>query len=165
MRPASSKRLIVALIALVVFVYIRYYTIPSAKPEILQMPVASLDAKSLFEKLPIVLEDGIVDPIDFIHKAFKYIYVYKSITNGLLDSTVYQATARYTIVMSFNNDNIVTLKHPTQDTGINIQLRDHKCIIIPYRWKYACTKGEGTRRYELHDLITTITSRFHRKTP
>lgn len=165
----GSKKLAIALGVLVVVIYMRYYMLPSSKSELLQMPLASLDAKCLFEKLPIVIDDGIVDPLDFIHKVFKYLYVYKTITNGLTDidykgSNAIRSSARFTLLISSHDENIVVLKHPTQGTGISVQLRKHKCIIVPYKWQYSCSRNISTQRYELHDLLTAIASRFQRKT-
>lgn len=161
----KANKLLVFLLT-VLFLYLYVTSAKSIAPifEILQTNLPKFQTNMLHEKLPIVLEDQIVDVQEVIRNVFRYLYIYRYNDTSLsFPFQIVICKSRYTII--YNADNLkpfhINLYHPKYTTqGINsndpitsnrhilvypkfdtesqiIRLHPNKMIIIPYKWAYS----------------------------
>lgn len=132
----------IVLILLTIFVYVRFYTEPAKRIEIVQPRLAQLNQSHLQEKCPIVLSERIVNINQFIDTIFQYQYIKKKIdkrVSGSADS-ISCNKSRYLILYATQSC-FVTIIHPssiksdkTFQDAISIKLLPHQLVIIPNRW-------------------------------
>jgi|TARA_B110000977_G_C11074829_1_gene490771 hypothetical protein len=110
------NKLFIFIIILIFIIYFNYYTKYNKKYEIIQLTSNKLNQDILQEKLPILLEDPISNPSDFIHVLFTYEYIFKKeydFSPNNFSNRVNQNLAHHLIIYNFNDEPIsVYLSHP-----------------------------------------------------
>lgn len=161
----GSKTLLLCLMGLVCAIYLRYYLSPNPKLEILQTSISQLQPQLLFEKLPIILNEGIVDPLDLVRKVFRFLYIYKKHITTFPQDTWVKNKARYLVVYSLNPDGILGITHPKNPKHhIHIKLSAHKCIILPTSWSYNIySHPQHFKAYELYDMTSILLQPVNKK--
>ena len=103
------NKLVIFIIILITIIYINYYKKFNKNFEIIQLSSEKLNNDILHEKLPILLEDPISSPNDFINVLFTYEYIFKKKIDYKVNKyspLVNQNLAYYTIIYNNNDDDI-----------------------------------------------------------
>lgn len=110
------NKLFVLIIILIIIIYLNYYNKYNKKFEIIQLTSDKLTQDILQEKLPILLEDPISNPTDFIHVLLTYEYIFKKdydFTPNNFSNRVNQNLAHHLIIYNSNEEPMpVYLSHP-----------------------------------------------------
>ena len=110
------NKLFILIIILIIIIYINYYKKYNKKFEIVQLTSDKLNQNILQEKLPILIEDPISNPSDFIHVLLAYEYLFKKelkYTKNNFSNRVNQNLAYHLIIYSSNEESIpVYISHP-----------------------------------------------------
>lgn len=153
--------LLVILVVLTIFVYVRFYTEPTKKIEIIQPRLTQLNQSHLQEKSPIVISEQIVNIHQFIDTFFKYQYIKKRVEKNVNSNNIWQrVNSRYCIVFAIQSC-ILTIVHPTKmqsnnkyEDGISIKLLPNQLVIVPYRWWISVDKQYA--RISLEDIFSLL---------
>lgn len=159
---SGSTILCLCLAVLILLLYIRYYVGVNPHFELLQMKLHLVQVHHMMEKLPIVLEESIVNPLELLNTLFKYLYVYKTsyvISGEISENPITSKTnyARFILLCSSSDNTKVNLVHPNKKNAVQIVLRKNKCLIIPCWWMFNVEGGSATV-YELYDIISLLHS-------
>lgn len=149
--------LIVAILFLII--YIKFYITPNPNIQLIQPTLGQVTQSHLFEKLPLVIAERVVDINDLLTTLFKYMYISKTISDA--NNTKWlQNRHRYLVVQATSNS-IIKIVHPHKVINISkeqyidavaIKLEKYQVLIIPYKWWY---RIEGTCKIlKLHDLAS-----------
>jgi|TARA_B110000240_G_C13509043_1_gene458057 hypothetical protein len=110
------NNLIIFIIILIIIIYINYYSKFNKKFEIIQLTSDKLNQDILHEKLPILLEDIISSPTDFMNVLLAYEYLFKKkldYTKNKFSNKVNQNLAHHLVIYNSNTNNIpVYISHP-----------------------------------------------------
>lgn len=119
------------IIVIVVFIlYIIGFRKYADSLTILQANASTLHPNILFEKLPVIVYDKIVNPIELIHTIFKYQFAFIKHIPSMSKPNV---KSMICILHAKKNTNVL-LKHPKYTTIIECKLDKHNIFIIPYGW-------------------------------
>ena len=147
------------LIILIACVYSRYSLSINPNFDIIQLSLERLKVEHLFEKLPIVLNDSIVNPNEFVKTVFRYLYISKH-QNACHGTSWITSKARYLICFSELDNQSVYIAHPleqkkTPDSPkyVEVLVNKNKCVIIPYLWGYKIPEGNRFTMFELNDIL------------
>lgn len=130
--------IIVACIALYTYSYLRVPRIT----QILQTSITTLTPQLLFEKQPIVIEEGVVDSHALLGTVFKYLAFGKPVIQVATSGVSLQQTQhRYTILTCAQGGE-VDIFHPkytafiktSKAQFITIKLAPHQPLILPKHW-------------------------------
>lgn len=167
MQP-NTKKLLIALAALVIFVYLRFYMSVSSNVKITQLSLTELSHSILMEKNPIIIEERIVNPISLLQTVFKYMYVYKRVKevedgDGL---KFRQNRARFMILSSKIDDCSVQIQNPNvsvEDTAsppyVDVRLHANMTMILPYKWWYRLPTPQYVSSIALEDVLSLTLGR------
>lgn len=152
---------LILLILLCAFVYVKYYTEPNKKIEIIQPKLSQLDQAHLQEKLPVVIAERIVDLKQFSEKVFKYLYVHKLYQPRAMATNGWeQIKYRYSIIYATRECELV-LVHPYKmkknkeySDAVSMKLYPHQLVIVPYKWWINIDKDHA--RISLHDTLSLL---------
>ena len=161
----GSKKLIILLSSLLLCIYLKYYLAPSPILQIIQTSVSQFKSALLFDKLPIVLNEPIVNPLDLIHTVFKYLYVYKKHLTSFTKETWIKNKARYLVIYSLAPSATLGIAHPyNPQHHIQVLLEKHKCIVLPASWTYnVYANPKHFQAYELYDIISILFQPINKK--
>lgn len=167
----GSTKLLCLLAALMLFIYLRYYVKSNPLTQILQLSVSALKTHHLLEKLPVTFDEGIVDPHDFVIKAFKFLYVFKKQKDSLPNANWIHNKARFAVVFSHDDSVDIDIVHPSEPSPlvsksnaepkthvVQVKLRAHKCMVVPMNWMYRTNKPHVTSVFELYDIVSAVLS-------
>lgn len=154
----NTKVLLVFVVILLLFVYLRFHCRVSSSFKILQMSVSELTPEILQRKYPIVLEEQIVEPSSIANTVFKFMYIYKKPTT--LKNNVGVATNKAAYLIIFNNTNekvTISIAHPTSkktssESFVDVILYEHMCIILPQKWFYQTS--HDVQGIALHNVVS-----------
>lgn len=165
----DTKKLAAFVIALVVFVYLRFYLTVSKDIKIMQLSVLELTPSILMKKQPIVLDERIVNPMSLLQTVFKYMYVYKRL-KAVEDDTQSKYTqnkARFLVLFSNNGTNSIEIANPcfkqrdsVEPPFIEIMLHANMCMIVPHKWLYRVNTPRGVSSIALDDVLSLVMSAF-----
>ena len=149
---------IIFLIFILLLIYSFCYFIFPTEITIIQLEKDKLNIETLLSKQPIVIENKI--NTKFINNVFKYNIIKKYKNNKLWNRTSF----KYTIIYANKNTNIfisnpkeLKTKIPNkEDIVIDIKLKKHQSIILPFRWYYSLLNKNDVLIYGIHDYITYI---------
>ena len=139
-------------LAIVGYVYIRYYTTPCKDMQIVQTSLRKCTPDLLAEKRPVVLEDRVLDHGDLLGTVFKFQFVTSERSPSSLAETAYKTPARFTLLFLDGEDvtTHVDIVHPVPGTGgARVVLRRGTTLVVPPRW--TVTPGPHVSRIELYD--------------
>jgi hypothetical protein len=110
------NKLFIFIIILIIIIYINYYKKYNNKFEIIQLTSDKLNQDMLLEKLPILIEDTISNPTDFIHLLLAYEYVFKkqlNYTKNNFSNRVNQNLAYHLVIYNSNEESMyIYISHP-----------------------------------------------------
>ena len=152
-----------AVALLLLFVYVRYFTVPNPDFQILQTTLAACTPELLAEKLPVVLTERVTDHAALLRTVFRFQYVHADAAEAC-PTTSTPSRARFAVVYLaedvMEENAFVDIAHP-RDSGdpVRIRLRLGTTVIIPPRWSYACSPG-GARVVRLYDTFHAVARIF-----
>ena len=152
------NKLFVILTCLILFIYIRFYFFPTKHFQILQTSLDNINISMIFERQPIILHEYIRDADDITKTILKYLYVtksYQSVKN--LNETHNQS--RYLIIHCSSERAVVSIKHPKNNTEVDVLLEKNQVIILPHLWQYKI-QGEA-RLIHVFDTSTYIINKIY----
>ncbi len=118
------NKLFIFIIILIIIIYLNYYNKYNKNFEIIQLTSDKLKQDILQEKLPILLEDPISNPSDFIHVILTYEYIFKKdyeFTTNNFSNRVNQNLAHHLLIYNSNDEAIpVYLSHPKFANKFNL---------------------------------------------
>lgn len=110
------NKLFIFIIILIIIIYINYYKKYNNNFEIVQLTSDKLNQDILQEKLPILIQDPISNPTDFIHVLLAYEYLFKKelkYTKNKFSNRVNQNLSHHLIIYNSNEESIsVYISHP-----------------------------------------------------
>jgi hypothetical protein len=152
----EQKRMLIFLVGLIIIFYLQYYNQISDKLELIQTDISDIHINMLFERIPIIINEPMVNPDDLTRTIFKWLYVYKKFT-AHQDATKV-CKARYTVLYSEQAEHVVHLRNPKYEESVSIQLAARQCVIIPYKWLITSSKEVRVQIIELHDILTIFSA-------
>lgn len=118
------NKLIIFIIILIIIIYINYYKKYNNNFQILQLTSNKLTQDILLEKLPILIEDTISNPNDFINVLFTYEYLFKKklkYNKNKFSNRVNQNLAYHLMIYNSNNENIsIYISNPKFSNKFNL---------------------------------------------
>jgi hypothetical protein len=168
----ATRTLGLFLACILVWIYVRHYATYAKGVEILQTSVTNPALSGLLqEKMPVVLNERVVDSQRLFATIFKYQYVFKSDrvihAHPLTDeksSSWNRSFARYLVLVPSSpssHDFYVDVRHPRYpENTVRIKLEADRPVILPPGWLYrALSSGEKknnraeVRVHQAFDLI------------
>lgn len=162
-----TRLLVIVLLVLLAFIYLRYYTASNPSFEVLQLSISDLETKHLFEKSPIVINESIVDPYSIVQTVFRFLYVYKHIHHNVATDVLALNKSRYVLLYSMSDDTIIDVIHPKTLTihrksgnaldavpFVEFPLRESKCLILPNKWAFRVRNSTTTTAIFLEDVMS-----------
>ena len=165
------NKLIIILVILILVVYIKYYLSPNPIFQILQTSISKARPKLLFEKSPIVIEEPLVNASDLLSILFKYLYILKKNVLTTSQNVIQQNKCKYLVLSPKDKDGaVVQIVHPkhsrimkhtnyakskTSIAFVDIQLKQHQCMILPIHWWYK-TNSSFVERIQLDDIVSVF---------
>lgn len=153
-----EKKLIYVLIALITIVYVHYTIKINASFDLIQTSINDIKPQMLFEKLPIIINEPIVNPNQLTYTIFKYMHLYKRFKK-LTKS--HRCKSKYTVIFSPNCNQNVKVQHPFYNETVELPLGQHQCIIMPARWIIQIENNKIIESIELDDLFSLICRLFN----
>jgi hypothetical protein len=175
----TTTLLFIVVTALIVFIYIQYYSKYNSSYEIVQTYLDKINIDLLYERNPIVIYDSIKTPKQLLGTLFKYSYVSKSeyqlehklpVMNRAKFSFVYSTTDQDTYVNLINpsyKSSMVWKPHTKstdkvsltnlEDTTVEyvtIKLKPYQVLILPTHW--IIQTNAPLTKVNLHDFISYI---------
>lgn len=149
-------RIVIICLIVSLFLYnMHYWSSINPKYEILQTDLQNINVNLLLERLPIVINESIVEPNDLTGTVFSYLYVLKQHTKTV-PRKHYQVTARYAVLFGTHDKNKVEIVHPAfKDTPVDITLNQNQVLILPHKWTY-WTEFDAVS-IKLFDLTSLLT--------
>jgi hypothetical protein len=156
----GSKELVLILCSLVLIIYIKYTFSSNPNFDILQVSIQNLNLDILFEKLPVIITERIVDPQEFVKQVFKYTYIYKNVSNNVDPLKWHSVRSRYLLLYNQSDECLLDIAHPREKKKINIayiqiRMQRNQCCILPTWWMYRCPNNLFTT-IKLHSLMTIL---------
>lgn len=151
-----NKRLIYILIALVITVYINFTIKVNPAFDLIQTSLEDFKQSMLFEKVPIILNESIVNPNQLSYTIFKYMYIHKRFKKV---SQKHRCNSKFTVVYNSANDHSVKIQHPFYNETIEVMLKQYQCIILPVKWLIH-VKSDGIECIELDDILSIFCKLF-----
>lgn len=117
----NMNKLVLFLITLIIIIYINYYNKYNNYFQIIQLTSDKINQDILHEKLPILLEDPISNPNDFIYVLFTYEYIFKKYfkyNKNKFSNNVNKNLAYYLIFYNSSDNEIpIFISHPKYHTN------------------------------------------------
>ena len=158
MSSGNTKKLLLVIIVLVIYVYLRYYLTPNSQTKIVQVSLTELTPSLLLQKNPIVIEERLVNPLNLVQTAFKYLYMFKKIQAQPKHQPDFtKNTSRYLLIMSNRHNSSVEIRNPTNPINKNIvdvRLHANMCLILPFKWWYRFHDHESIQMVHLDDILS-----------
>lgn len=157
------NKLIIIIVILILFVYIRFYLRPNSTFEILQLSVRQLRPHHLFEKSPIVITDLIVDPKQLLVGAFRYLYITTSLITPYKNiDLIKQNKSKFMIIHALQNTRVSVyhpkysriLKRKEYAQFVDIELAQHQTLVLPMFWWFKPSKYVNI--IYMDDIITNL---------
>jgi hypothetical protein len=149
-----NKKLLFVLIALMIVVYIRSAIEINKGFDMVQTNISDINIDMLMEKIPIIINEGIVNPNDLTYSIFRFLYSYKKIGELKPCDTYQKARSRFTILYNDTESCTVNVKHPSFEKNVDVQLLKNQCIIIPFRWVYK--SEQKIKSIQLYDMLSIL---------
>lgn len=147
------NKLFVILTCLILFIYIRFYFFPSKHFQILQTSLDNINISLLFERQPIIIHEHIKDADDITQTLMKYLYITKSY-QSVKNITETHNQSRYLIIHCSSEKAIVSIKHPQNNTEVDVLLERNQVVILPHLWQYKI-QGEA-RLIHVFDISSAV---------
>jgi hypothetical protein len=156
----GTHKLVLIMIILIAFIYLRYYVGVVNTIKILQAPVSELTPSLLMQRFPIVIEDRIVNPLSLLQTVFKWQYLYKRVTTMESSSEAYRRNdARYLLLFSNREGASIEIANPKKRASgveelpfVELLLHENMCAVIPFGWLYRIRDAQGLGSFALYDL-------------
>jgi hypothetical protein len=152
-KKTATTILTIALIVSVIYIVSRYYLTPAANVTIIQSKVSEFDIKTLFEKDPIILEEGVVDASQVLNAYFNYLYTFKY--RIAPNNKWCHNKARYLII---HNAQYLQIAHPSNKGNpspnyVDIRLQPNQLVILPSLWLYKVKGGSLTALFDVPSIV------------
>ena len=121
--------------------------------EMIQTNLSIFTDDLLLEKYPIIIEDNIVNISELFESIFKFQYVFrKSDCSSFTEKGIIQNKNKFLIFHNTTKDqSIISIKNDIDDVFVDVILRKHKVLIVPYRWYYK--NDDNIDKHSLNDFI------------
>lgn len=137
--------------------------------EILNVSISKINPNHLFEKLPIVIREQLVHPMDLTNTLFKYLYIKKKHRQNTMPNVYQQNKSRYVIIYPRRSNLSLQIVHPKKSMFlkkmtnsslkhvdyVEILLKKRQVIILPMYWWYN-TNSPDFGRIEIDDLLSSV---------
>lgn len=161
------------LFVLIFIVYLRFLLQPNINFQILNISISKIQLSHLFEKLPIVITESLVQPQDLSKTVFKYLYVKKNYKSKVIPDKYHQNKSKYLIIYPRKNELTINVVHPKKSKFlksssedslkmveyVEMKLNKRQVLILPMYWWYQ-TDSENFGIIELDDIFSLIFGKF-----
>ncbi len=184
--PRQQIRLIIIVMVFVSMFYLQGY-FKYGEFQIIQTYLEKFEPNILYEKKPIYLYDGIVNPADLLHTIFKHQYTYHVLS--ISDNTLVKKNlSKFVIIYNDDEetDTYISLMHPRESSDlfqfdnsrrfskknflilknnelpptlqrIDVKLKPKNAFFIPLEWYYQ-THTSGLIEIHLFDTISSVSA-------
>jgi len=143
------------LVALLCIVYIQLSQRVSDKFTILQTSTDTILPEHIIEKLPILVHERIVDPIQLVKTVFKYQFVsIQKCAPPVKQHTI--NCAYYVVHAKEKSHNDVFIKHPKMSNIVNCQMDQHSVLLVPNKWVVQFGNPKHFDVFECHSVLTKL---------
>jgi hypothetical protein len=144
---------------LVILIYVKYSLSYNDTSTIVRKFLDQVNSDDVFMKLPILLQDKIVSPLQLMNTVFNYLYIYRE--NVKVKSNIWvRCRAKYTIVYNNGATCLIKLLHPTKKHEEQLYIQQNNCIILPSWWYYQCNTDK-VDVINLYDSWMFVISKFY----
>lgn len=164
--------LFIVLFVLIIVVYILLAIQNNPKFDILNVSVSKINPHHLFEKLPIVIREPLVKPMELTNTLFKYLYIRKSHKSNTMPNVYQQNKSKYVILYPREMNTSLQIVHPNKSAFlkdmsqsslknvnfVEVLLNKRQAIILPMYWWYN-TNTRNFGRIELDDTLSLVFGR------
>ena len=150
-----SRVLIIVLVCLVLSIMLNYELTVKPEFEIIQTSLGDFQLKMLYEKMPVIIQDRIVELGALIKHCFKYQYMGSIQSEKPAPYKVLSNIGRFAVLQGSQTRNKITLKNPMFENEAAIVLEQHQVLIIPRKWAYTVDEG-SIKQVILRDLVSYL---------
>jgi len=131
------------------FLYFKLSLKPNKEFTLIQCEVQKCDPSMLMEKLPVLIENSIVNPQQLINTLFRFQYISQK------DHKQNEGINRNAFLLIHPSEQLnVMLKHPNYQEVLNVKLYKNQLLILPILWYYNIQKNKSVRMIGLESLIS-----------
>lgn len=141
--------ILLILISLLIILYFKLSLKPNQEYTLIQCVIEKCEPSMLMEKLPILIENSIVNPQQLINTLFKFQYISQK------ERKQKEGVNRDAFLLIHPSEQInVILRHPNYQEVLNIKLYKHQLLIIPILWYYNIQHNKDVRTIGLESVIS-----------
>jgi hypothetical protein len=148
---------LIILVVLMFIVYIQLSMRISDKFTILQTTAETILPEHVIEKIPILVHDRIVDPVQLVRTVFKYQFM--SIKQCIPINKKHSIKCSYYVIHAKGetcNNNNVFIQHPKMSNIVNCKLDKHSVLLIPRQWIIKLGNPNNFNVFECHTTLTKL---------